>query len=202
MNTKESMQAVRAPGQMGFSAVGSLWMLAWCLQKHARDWSTLCLVVLTGLVIFLWAWCDFRIGGRGSTPPMQVARRFQVARDFGVVTVLEGMLCGAGLLFNLIFVLQLLGHPAWLQVVLILLTSWVCFALGKALQHRPYYLTGFALCVAALADPLSAGLLSPAATCFATGSILWICALSGLFVEHFNAGRAAVRHQPHALSLR
>jgi hypothetical protein len=58
MKYRESIQAVRAPDQMAFSGIGSLWMLSWCLQKHAQDLSTLCVALLAGAAIFLWAWCD------------------------------------------------------------------------------------------------------------------------------------------------
>lgn len=55
MKHKESIQTIRISDQMAFSAIGSLWMLGWCLQKHAQDLSTLCLVLLAGAAIFLWA---------------------------------------------------------------------------------------------------------------------------------------------------
>ncbi|MFL9873723.1 hypothetical protein [Paraburkholderia megapolitana] len=187
MKYGKSIQAVRAPDQMVFSAIGSLWMLGWCLQKHAQDLSTLCVVLLAGAAIFLWAWCDRRASRRGFKVPG--ARRFQSARGSGAYFVLEGLLCGAGLLFNLVFVLELLGHPDWLLPTLMMLTGVVCFALGEATLHRPNYLTGLALLAVALAYLLGPGLPNHATACFAAGSVLWISALYGLFVEHFDAGR-------------
>jgi hypothetical protein len=55
MKHKESIQTIRTSDQIAFDAIGSLWMLGWCLQKHAQDLSTLCLVLLAGAAIFLWA---------------------------------------------------------------------------------------------------------------------------------------------------
>ncbi|PLZ02039.1 hypothetical protein CY652_13540 [Burkholderia sp. WAC0059] len=190
MKYGESIQAVRAADQMAFSAIGSLWMLGWCLQKHVQDLSTLCVVLLAGAAIFLWAWCDHRAARSGYGVPG--ARRFQSAGGSGVGSALEGLLCGAGLLFNLVFALELLGHPGWLPPILMMLTSLACLALGKAAQYRPHYLTGFALLSVALAYPLIAAVPNHAAACFAAGSILWISALYGLFVEHVNAGRVVV----------
>ena len=202
MKYRESIHAVRAPDQMAFSAIGSLWMLGWCLQKHAQDLSTLCLVLLAGVAIFLWAWCDHRAARSGFKGPG--ARRFQSAGGSGAGSALEGLLCGAGLLFNLVFMLELLGYPGWLLPMLMMLTGLACLALGKAAQHRPNYLTGFALLVVALAYPLAAGVPNHAAACFAAGSILWISALYGLFVGHFNASRvvALAGRRSLALSMR
>jgi hypothetical protein len=47
-------------------------------------------------------------------------------------------------LFNLVFVLELLGHPGWLLPILMMLTGLACFALGKSTQHRTHHLTGIA----------------------------------------------------------
>jgi hypothetical protein len=199
MKYRESIHAVRAPHQMAFSAIGSLWMMGWCLQKHAHDLSTLCLVLLAGVAIFLWAWCDHRAARSGFKVPG--ARRFQSARGSGASPALEGLLCGAGLLFNLVFVLELLGRPGWLPPILMMLTGLVCLVLGKAAQHRPDYLTGLALLAVALAYPLAAGVPDHTAACFAAGSILWISVLYGLFVGHFNAGRVVVLADRRSLAL-
>ncbi len=199
MKYRESIQAMRTADQMAFSAIGSLWMLGWCLQKHAQDLSTLCVVLLAGAAIFLWAWCDHRTAHSGVKVPG--ARRFQSARGSAVGSALEGLLCGAGLLFNLVFVLALLGHPGWLLPILMALTGLTCLALGKAVQHRPHYLTGLALLAVALAHALAAAVPNHAATCFAAGSILWISCLYGLFVGRFNAGRVVVLAGRRSLAL-
>jgi hypothetical protein len=199
MKYRESIQVFRASDQMVFSAIGSLWMVGWCLQKHAQDLSTLCVVFVAGAAIFLWAWCDHRAARSGVE--VYRARRSQSARESGAGSALEGLLCGAGLLFNLVFVLELLGHPGWLLPILMVLTGLACFALGKAAQHRPHYLTGLALLVVGLACPFIAAVPNLDVACFAVGSILWISALYGLFVGHFNAGRVVVLANRRSLAL-
>lgn len=196
MNYAKSMQAVRAPGQIGFSAIGSLWMLAWCLQKHARDLSTLCLVLLAGTAILLWAWCDHR--ATHSALKLSGIGHFHLR---SANPVLEGLLCGTVLLFNLVFALELLGHPAWLLPIFVVLTGLACLALGKTTQYRPHYLTGIALLSAAVVGPLAAGVSAHAVTCFAVGGILWISALHGLFAGHLAASRGAALAGHRSLTL-
>jgi hypothetical protein len=82
-----------------------------------------------------------------------------------------------------------------------MLTGLACFAPGEATLHRPNYLAGLALLAVALAYPLVAGVPNHAAACFAAGSILWISALYGLFVGHFNAGRVVVLASRRSLAL-
>jgi hypothetical protein len=202
MKYRESIQAVRAPDQMAFSVIGSLWMLGWCLQKPARDLSTLSVVLLAGAALFLWAWCDYRASLSGFKIPG--TRRFRPACGSGASSALEGLLCGGGLLFNLVFGLELLGRPEWLLPILMMLTGLACFTLGKAAQHRLDYLTGLALLVGALAYPHAAGVPDHAALCFAAGGILWISALYGLFVGRFNVARVVglTRDRSSVLSLR
>lgn len=190
MKTKALIQTGRTPDQMAFSVIGSLWMLGWCLQKHAQDLSTLCVVLIAGAAVFLWAWCNHRASRSGLEVPG--ARRFRSTRGSSVGPVLEGLLCGGGLLFNLVFVLELFGHLYWLQPVLILFTSLACLALGKAARHRTNYVTGLTLLAVALAYPLVFGAHTHATGCFATGSILWLSTLYGLFVDRFNADRVDV----------
>jgi uncharacterized membrane protein YgdD (TMEM256/DUF423 family) len=100
-----------------------------------------------------------------------------------------------------VFVLELLGHPGWLPPILMMLTGFACLALGKAAQYRPNYLSGLALLAVALAYPLAAGVPNHASACFAAGSILWISALYGLFVGHFNVGRVVVSTGRRSLAL-
>jgi hypothetical protein len=198
MKYKRSIKTLSTSYQMALSAIGSCWMLGWCLQKHAQDLSTLCLVLLAGAAIFLWAWCDHRAARSGSE--VSGTRRFQSPRGSDAGAALEGLLCGAGLLFNLVFVLELLGHPGWLLPILMMLTGLACFAPGNAAHHPTHFLTGFALLAVALIYPIAA-LPNHAAACFAAGSILWISALSGLLLGHFNVGRVVVFAGQRSLAL-
>jgi hypothetical protein len=199
MKSRASNHAVKAPHQMVLSALGSFWMMAWCLQKQAQDLSTLCLVLLSGAAIFLWAWCDHHAASSGFKVPG--ARRFESAGRSGASAAMEGLLCGAGLLFNLALGLELLGDLGCLLPLLMMLTGLACLALGKTARHRPHYLTGLALLAAALAYPLGAEVSNHAVVCFAAGSILWISVLYGLFVGHFNGGRVIPLASRRSLAL-
>lgn len=60
-------------------------------------------------------------------------------------------MCGAGLCFNLVLALALLGDLSWLGAALILATGMLCLPLGTILGDRVYYGSGAVLILLALA---------------------------------------------------
>jgi len=191
MKYGESVQQNRAQGRMFFSAVGTLWMMAWCLKKPAQDLSTLLLILLSGAVLFLWALCDFRASHTVRHGSHSLAARVYAEPQLGLcwAHVMEGMLCAAGMLFSLVFLLTLIGHPGWLVAVLILLAGLSCLPLGLILQSRIHYLAGIALIAVALIYPWLGMVRAPQEACFVAGIILWVSALHGFFVDHYYASR-------------
>ncbi|MEW6341947.1 MAG: hypothetical protein RXR20_06915 [Paraburkholderia sp.] len=205
MKHMDSIQPGQQQSRMVFSAAGTAWMIGWCLQKNAHDLSTLLLVLLSGTVIFLWTLCDYRAGHGDQMANASISARrlmsFGSAASCGML--MEALLCVAGLLFNLVFILDLIGYPDWFPESAMLLMAAACLSMGKMLRHRPHYLTGSALIVAVLVySSIAAGRPDHAASCFAAGAVLWISALYGLCIEHFYSRRALpVRRQPLILSL-
>jgi hypothetical protein len=179
-------------GRMAFALLGTLAMIAWCLQARAWDPSTLLLILLAGATLSLWTWsdahhaCGATVSSAGAYAPMDRKRARPSVRQRGgwgeapAAGLLEGGLCFCGLAFNLALLLVLLGHLPWLGAALTLVLGLLCLPIGEIQGQHGYYWTGVALIVLALTGSwLSFAGAGAAAECFGAGGVCWLSVLCG-----------------------
>jgi hypothetical protein len=184
--TMYARRAGSAAGQMFFAGFGTLWMTAWCLQRHGVDWPMLALIAMAGGTLFLWAWSDFRAFRPLVDQHAERAKDKARMRHFRWINAAQWLT-----LFAADGVLNATGHPDWTTPANILIVGLHFIPLARLFRVPRHYATGIALIVVALAYPWMAGAGPnyPAGE-FATGAILWVSALYG-----FLQGRS--RLHPH-----
>lgn len=186
----------KSHGRMAFALLGTLAMIAWCLQARAWDPSTLLLILLAGATLCLWTWSDAShaygaIVSSARTFALTDHKRAQPSvrerSGWGGATtagLLEGGLCLGGLAFNLALLLVLLGHLSWLGAALTLVLGLLCLPLGAIQGQHGYYWTGGALIVLALTGSwLRFAGAGAAAECFGAGCVCWLSVLCGFWQD-------------------
>jgi hypothetical protein len=201
--TVYSRRTGSALGQMFFAGFGTLWMMAWCLQRHGVDWSLLALILIAGASLFLRAWCDFRAFARlvernGDTATAEAEQsRKRIFRWINATQWLTLLAANFGL--------NAWGHPEWVTPVGILIVGVHLLPLARLFRAPRHNVTGLALIAVALAYPWMVHDGSHySAGDFATGAILWLSTLYGFLRGHLGEGSAVifVRQQGMASEVR
>lgn len=164
---------------MFFSVFGTAWLTWWCLETYGAAPRALAIIIAAGGSLFflsLWVRLWRRSDRDSGSPGVERAR---TRRKFLAINAIQwvAIVITVNTLVNT-------NHRAWLAAAIILIAGLHFIPLAAIFQYWIHYITGLALILLAVVYPfVAAGGPASAAGPLGAGIILWLSAISALFVS-------------------
>ncbi|WP_321888818.1 hypothetical protein [Paraburkholderia bannensis] len=177
--TELSVSENRASGAMFFSIFGSVWLAMWCHEIYGTAPLMQTSIAIFGAALFLlsfWLRLRCRIASKNDSNATERAR---TRRKFMIINAVQWLA-----IFIVANTLVNTNHRVWVVPSVILIVGLHFIPLGTIFRHRPHYITGIALILLAIVYPFAAvGGPTSAIGALGTGVILWLSAMSSIFVS-------------------
>ncbi|MBB2984781.1 hypothetical protein [Paraburkholderia tropica] len=177
--TELSVSENRASGAMFFSIFGLAWLAMWCHETYGAAPLMQTSIAIFGAALFLMSfWLRLR-GRSASKNDSNASERARTRRKFMIINAVQWLA-----IFIVANTLVNTKHRVWVVPSVILIVGLHFIPLGTIFRHQPHYITGIALILLAIVYPFAAvGGPTSAIGALGTGVILWLSAMSSIFVS-------------------